>query len=331
MMPMSFTVASAQLRGQPETASFTLRRRPRAAQIALELDAEAGRILRAEPAPLAADAGLHRAQALGVGLAGDQARGVELRPHRRQVFLPDAEQVDALAAGDLDGRNLELVGDVGDGAQLVRRRQAAPHARHHRERAVLLDVGVHALVDEARLRDRRGIRPARRRADSSSAPAGRTGSRTRSSSRAPASRPERDFSSFDRMKPRTSSWVRSMHLHIGLRAGGRIGGAQRRRPAAPRPSRCTGRRRPTPWCRAHVVERGQAARGDRLRDHALADAVAAADLRIVRERRDQPPPDRAARRRPDTPGRRSACRASCAMSAPFFSRSKYQAPSAVSP
>src|SRR5690606_30024423 len=26
-----------------------------------------------------------------------------------------------------------------------------------------------------------------------------------------------DFSVFDRMKPRTSSWVRSMHLHIGLR------------------------------------------------------------------------------------------------------------------
>src|SRR5436190_18844498 len=27
----------------------------------------------------------------------------------------------------------------------------------------------------------------------------------------------RDFSSFATMKPRTSSWVRSMHLHIGLR------------------------------------------------------------------------------------------------------------------
>ena len=39
----------------------------------------------------------------------------------------------------------------GDGVQLGGRRQAAPHARHTRIGAVLLDVGVHALVDEARV------------------------------------------------------------------------------------------------------------------------------------------------------------------------------------
>jgi hypothetical protein len=57
------------------------------------------------------------------------ARTVELRPHGRQVFLLDAQQVDALAAGDLDRRNLELVGDVGDGAQLVRAWSWPPHMR----------------------------------------------------------------------------------------------------------------------------------------------------------------------------------------------------------
>ena len=67
-----------------------------------------------------------------------------------QVRLLDAEQIDALAAGDLHHRHVVLVGDVGDAAQLVGRRHAAANARNHRERAVLLDVGVDAIVDEAR-------------------------------------------------------------------------------------------------------------------------------------------------------------------------------------
>ena len=144
-------VASAQLRGQPETASLTLCGVQEPQQQLLELDAEAGRILRAEAAPFGADAGLHRAQGLAVGVAGDHAGGVEIAPRPRAGPPSDAQQVDALAAGHLDGRDLEVVGDVGDGAQFVRRGQAAPHARHHRIGAVLLDVGVHALVDEARL------------------------------------------------------------------------------------------------------------------------------------------------------------------------------------
>ena len=128
-----------------------LGRRPRAPHELLDPDAEAGRILRAEAAPVGADAGLHRAQALGVGVAGDEAGLAEIGPDGRQVLLPDAQHVDALAAGDLDGRDVELVDDVGDGAQLLRRGHAAPHARHDRIGAVLLDVGVDALVDEARL------------------------------------------------------------------------------------------------------------------------------------------------------------------------------------
>src|SRR5207247_2255447 len=76
--------------------------RPRAAQEALELDAQPRRILRAEAAPFAADAGLHRAQALGIGLARHHAGGIEVGPHRRQVLLAHAQEVDALAAGHLD-------------------------------------------------------------------------------------------------------------------------------------------------------------------------------------------------------------------------------------
>ncbi len=44
-----------------------------------------------------------------------------------------------------------LSDDVGDGAQLLGVRHATPHARNYRVGAVLLNVGVHALVDESRL------------------------------------------------------------------------------------------------------------------------------------------------------------------------------------
>ena len=84
-------------------------------------------------------------------MAGDEAGLAEIGPHRRQVFLPDAQHVDALAAGDLHRRDLELVDDVGDGAQFVGVGHAAPHARHHRIGAVLLDIGVDTLVDKTRL------------------------------------------------------------------------------------------------------------------------------------------------------------------------------------
>ena len=129
-----------------------LRRRPRAPEKLLQLDPEPGRILRAEPAPFRADAGLHRAQSLAIGVTRDHAGLVEIAPYRRQVFLLDAQKVDALPARHLHGRDLELVRDIGNRAQLARRRHAAPHARHHGEGAVLLDIGVNALVDEARLR-----------------------------------------------------------------------------------------------------------------------------------------------------------------------------------
>lgn len=77
---------------------------------------------------------------------------VEVFPDGRQVVLLHPQQVDALATGDLDHRHLVLVGDVGDAPQLGGVGHAAPHPRYHRVGAVLLDVGVGAFVDQARLR-----------------------------------------------------------------------------------------------------------------------------------------------------------------------------------
>ena len=124
-------------------------RRVHGPQGALQVLAHLRAVLRAEAAPLAADAGLHRAQRLAVGKARGHADDA---PDVLQVFLLHAQQVDALAAGDLDGGDLVLVGRVGNAAQLVGCGAAAPHARHHRVGAVFLDVGVAALVDEAALR-----------------------------------------------------------------------------------------------------------------------------------------------------------------------------------
>src|SRR6185369_12913802 len=74
-------------------------RRVHAPQRALEVLAHLRRVLRAEAAPLAADAGLHGAPRLRVGMA---RRHAEVLPDTWQVLLAHAQQVDALAAGHLD-------------------------------------------------------------------------------------------------------------------------------------------------------------------------------------------------------------------------------------
>src|SRR5690606_28055860 len=126
-------------------------RMPRAPRRALELYAQARRILRAEAAPLLADASLHGAQRLAIGVARDEARVREVAPDVRQVLFLHAEQVEPLSARDLDGRHGVFLGNVGDRAQLLRRRDAAPDARHDGVRSVALDVAVRTLVDEARV------------------------------------------------------------------------------------------------------------------------------------------------------------------------------------
>ncbi len=68
----------------------------------------------------------------------------------RSSFL-HAQKVDPLAAGDLDHRHVVFVGRIGNRAQFGGVGHTAPHARHDGIGAVLLDVGVVAFVDEPRL------------------------------------------------------------------------------------------------------------------------------------------------------------------------------------
>ena len=101
---------------------------------------------------LGADAGLHRADRLAVSVAETMpaalrsahifGRSSFFTPRRSMRWPPVTLTVGTLV----------LLRRIGDGAQFIRRGQATPHPRHHRVGAVLLDVGVRALVDEARLR-----------------------------------------------------------------------------------------------------------------------------------------------------------------------------------
>ena len=124
--PTSLMPASAQLRGQPETANLTLCGAYMRHMRALQVLAHLGAVLRAHAAPFAADTGLHGAQRLGIGVAAGHA---DVFPDVDQVFFLHAQQVDALAAGDLDGGDLVLVHRVGNAAQFVWRWSAPPHMR----------------------------------------------------------------------------------------------------------------------------------------------------------------------------------------------------------
>src|SRR3954471_6269672 len=76
-------------------------RRAQAAVAVLDRDRHRYRVLHAVAAPGRADAGLHRAQCLAVGVARLEAGVDELAPYRRQLLDAGAEEVDALCAGDL--------------------------------------------------------------------------------------------------------------------------------------------------------------------------------------------------------------------------------------
>ena len=111
----------------------------------LEIDGEAHRVLHAVAAPGRTHAALHGAQRLAVGVAGFEAGVDQLAPDQRQLVHLRAEQVDALAAGDL-GVQAVLLRDRADGDEPFRRDLAARHARHDRIRAVLLHVGEEVVV-----------------------------------------------------------------------------------------------------------------------------------------------------------------------------------------
>jgi hypothetical protein len=58
------------------------------------------------------------------------ARHGEIFPDCGQILLAHAQQIDALATGDLHGGNAVLVDDIGNAPQLGAVGHAAPHARH---------------------------------------------------------------------------------------------------------------------------------------------------------------------------------------------------------
>src|SRR6185503_11161041 len=80
----------------------------------LQVDGEAHRILHAVAAPGRTHAALHRAQRFTVGVTRLEARVDELLPDERQLVHLRAEQVDALATGDL-GVQAVFLRDRADG------------------------------------------------------------------------------------------------------------------------------------------------------------------------------------------------------------------------
>ena len=168
------------LPGAARHGELDLVRRPQAPVAQLEVDGELHRVLHAVAAPHRADARLHRAHGLAVGVAGLEAGGDEPRPDRRELLDPGAEEVDALAAGDLRVE-VEVAGDLADDDELLGRDLAAGHAGHDRVGAVALEVGEEVVVGvlQRRLLAVEDVR--RRRARRTSTPP--SGGRSRSPGR----------------------------------------------------------------------------------------------------------------------------------------------------
>src|SRR5712692_3521643 len=120
-------------------------RRSDTAVAVLDVDRHRDRVLNAVAAPGVADAGLHGAQRLAVGVTGFEAGVDQIPPDERQLLDARAEEVDALRACDL-GVQAVLLRHLTEHYQLLWRDLAARHARHDRIGAVLLQVGEEAVV-----------------------------------------------------------------------------------------------------------------------------------------------------------------------------------------
>ncbi len=108
---------------------------------ALQLLAHLSAALRAHAAPFRANASFEGAQCFGVSEAG---RHADVLPDRLQIFLFDTQQVNALAACDLDPWNVVFVHRVRNPAQLTGVGFSALHPWNHTVAAVFLDVSVAA-------------------------------------------------------------------------------------------------------------------------------------------------------------------------------------------
>src|SRR3984893_7982687 len=111
----------------------------------LNFNREADAVLHAEAAPCRADAGLHCAHGLTVGMPRLEAGGDQVGPDERQLMHLRTKQVDTLAAGDL-GVEAELARDLAQDDQLFRRDLAAWNARYYGVCAVLLHVGEKVVI-----------------------------------------------------------------------------------------------------------------------------------------------------------------------------------------
>ena len=108
MTPMSLQVASAQLRGQPETASFTLAgvHDPHmnfSSLMPSPVESCVPKRHHSEPTQV-----FTVRKPFGIGRTRHHAGRIEIRPDGRQVFFLHAKQIDALAACTLHGGNLNL-------------------------------------------------------------------------------------------------------------------------------------------------------------------------------------------------------------------------------
>src|SRR5215472_8893686 len=112
-----------------------------------EFDASGDGVLHTKAAKVGADTGFDHTHALGVRLAG---RHAEISPDIGQIGLQHTQQVDALAASDFDHAHVVFFRNVGNASQFLGRGDAATDAGDYREGAVILNVGVDAIVDEAR-------------------------------------------------------------------------------------------------------------------------------------------------------------------------------------
>src|SRR5947209_8314764 len=79
-------------------------------------------------------------------------RDAQIAPDMRKVVLLDPEQINPLAARQLDHWDLILLGDVRDTPQLGGAGNAASHLWHYGERAISLNIGVHTFIDEPGVR-----------------------------------------------------------------------------------------------------------------------------------------------------------------------------------
>ena len=244
----------------------------------LEVDGHLHRILLPVPAPVTADAALHGAQRLAVGVSGFHAALHQAPPDLGQLVHARAEHIDALAAGDL-GVEVEFLGDLADQDEVVGGDVAARHAGHHRIAAVALDVGQEVVVGvlqrrllavEDVLRTGRGQD---RRDDGFAYVATLSGAEPLDQTRERPNRGGRD--DFEQLGTRVAEMLAQ---RLGLRDAFSLEQLLEQRHART----TAGARLGTFLQRGHVV----AALGDRAGEITLGDVVAGTDLGRLRKRAD---------------------------------------------